>query len=133
MKLITRNAGYVIRALMYMAKREGSVVSVNELVSKTHIPRAFLRRLLQVLNKNKILKSLKGKGGGFSLGVSPAEIRIVDIIKIFQKDTSIINCVLRKSICPNIKTCPLRKKIKEIEAYVLGQLRSITIASLLDA
>jgi len=131
MKLITRDTDYAVRALIYIARRPESVVSVDELVKKIRIPRAFLRRLLQSLNKNKILKSLKGKGGGFMLNVSPVRIRIIDLIKIFQKDTGIINCMFKKSICPNIKTCPLRKRIKKIEKYVHSQLRSITVESLL--
>ncbi|MBN2121207.1 MAG: Rrf2 family transcriptional regulator [Candidatus Omnitrophica bacterium] len=131
MKLITRDTDYAIRSLVYMAKNNTQVVSVQELVEVLQMPRAFLRRLLQLLSKHNVLKSLKGKGGGFILNAAPKKISIIDIIQIFQGQLDISNCFFKKEICPNVKTCPLRKKIKKIEKNVFHELSSTTIASLL--
>ena len=130
MKLITRDTDYAIRALMYMAKRPESVVSAKELVDELGIPRAFLRRLLQVLSQKKILRSIKGKGGGFRLNHSPKKIGITDIIKIFQGNTNIIDCMFKKALCPDIGRCPLRKEIKKIEKGVQRGLGRINISFL---
>jgi Rrf2 family protein len=130
MKLITRDTDYAMRALMYMAKRPERVVSVKELVGELEIPRAFLRRLLQVLSQKKILKSMKGKGGGFRLNRPPRKIGVADIMKIFQGNTDIIDCMFKKAICPDIGRCPLRREIKKIEKDVQRELDRITISSL---
>jgi Rrf2 family protein len=131
MKLITRNTDYAIRALVYLAQTKKEIASVEELARELKIPRAFLRRLLQVLGKKGILKSHKGKGGGFILRVAPEKIRIVELIRIFQGKIGIVNCMLKKQVCPNTSSCLFRAKIKEIERNVLTQLESITLASLL--
>lgn len=130
MKLITRDTDYALRALCFIAKHKKEIVSVAELVEQLKIPRPFLRKILQILNK-KILKSYKGKGGGFSLAVTPNKIFLVDLIEIFQGPLRLNECFLKKMACPNTKTCALRKKINNIERGVIAELESITLASLL--
>jgi Rrf2 family protein len=131
MKLITRDTDYALRAICFMAKTKEKVLSVGDLVRALKVPRPFLRKILQVLNKKGILKSYKGLGGGFKLAMPASRIFLVDLIEIFQGPFKLNECLLRKIACPSTKTCALRKKINRIESYVIKQLRSITIASLL--
>ena len=76
MKLITRNTDYALRALCYISKNK-NIVTVNELVKKLKVPRSFMRKILQRLNKRRILVSFKGQGGGFKLRALPEKIRII--------------------------------------------------------
>ncbi|MFC1666513.1 RrF2 family transcriptional regulator [Candidatus Omnitrophota bacterium] len=131
MKLITRDTDYAVRALCYIAKSEERRISVTDLVKELKIPRAFLRKILQILNKKELLISHKGQGGGFTLGKKAKGIFLVDLIRIFQGRLKLNECFLKKSICPNIKVCPLKREIDNVEQYVTKRLKSITIASLL--
>lgn len=130
MKLITRDTDYAIRALCCIAGRSEEIVSVKELVLCLNIPRAFLRKILQRLNKSGILKSYKGKGGGFSLTVSPADIYVSDLMKIFQGSIGLQEHTFNKRRCPETKTCPLKKKLDVIERYVITSLSAVSLASL---
>ncbi len=130
MKLITRNTDYALRALCYMAKQK-KVVCVDELVKKLGMPRPFMRKILQQLNKNRVLESFKGQGGGFKLKISPEKIYIIQIMRIFQGNIGLNGCFLKKDICPNKGRCALRKKIHLIENNVFKQLKKINIASLI--
>jgi Rrf2 family protein len=131
MKLITRDTDYGIRALCAIAKRKKAVVAVSELVKTLGVPRPFLRKILQALNKEGVLKSFKGQGGGFRLAVEPGKIYLTDLMRIFQGGLKLNECSLNKNICPNVRTCPLRKKICGIERYVIKELQGVTVASLL--
>lgn len=130
MKLITRDTDYAIRSLCFIAKSKKDIVPVVELVSELKIPRPFLRKILQILDKNGILESHRGLGGGFSLRKKTNKIFLLDLIKIFQGRFSLNECFLKKLPCPNKSNCALRRKINRIEIYVISQLRPITIASL---
>ncbi|MFH1848118.1 MAG: Rrf2 family transcriptional regulator [Candidatus Omnitrophota bacterium] len=132
MKLITRDTDYAVRALCYIANRPGEFVPVPELVKRLKVPRPFLRKILQILNKKGILSSTKGKGGGFKLLRRPRNISAAELIKIFQGPLKINECLFKKSICPNIKTCLLKKKIDSIERYVVFELSNITIEGLIQ-
>jgi len=130
MKLITRDTDYAVRALCFIAKRKKKTASVPELVAALKIPRAFLRKILQILNKKRLLNSYKGRGGGFILALPPAKIFLLDLIKIFQGPLKINECLFKKAPCPGIKTCKLRKRIDNIQKFAISELKDITLASL---
>ncbi len=131
MKLITRDTDYAVRALIFLAQEQKRIISTSELVSHLRIPRPFLRKILQRLNKEKLLKSYKGMGGGFRLTVYPHRIFLLDLIEIFQGPLRINECIFRKRVCPNIKTCKLKEKIDSIQRYVRSKLKDITLEMLL--
>jgi len=130
-KLITRDTDYAIRALCFISKSEGKRITVCELVKKLKIPQPFLRKLLQELGKKKVLKSHKGSRGGFLLAKPVNEIFLVDLMQVFQGSFELNSCSLKRKACPNLQTCALRNKINHIQEYVIRELKSVTIASLL--
>jgi len=130
-KLITRNTDYAVRALCCIAEQKQEVISADQLVKSLKMPRPFLRKILQTLNKEGLLNSSKGKGGGFALAVSPGEITLTDVMEIFQGPLKLNECTFKKMVCPNVKDCLLKKKIDEIEKEVILKLKAITFESLL--
>lgn len=131
MKLITRDTDYGIRALCFIAKEKGKVVAVPQLVKALKIPRPFLRKILQILNKEGIVISLKGVGGGFRLALIPDKIFLVKLIEIFQGPFKLNECMFKKILCPNRSCCALKKKMDRIEDHVISELSAITIGNLI--
>jgi Rrf2 family protein len=131
MKLITRDTDYAIRALSVIAQH-GGMVSCVDLVRELKIPRPFLRKLLQVLSKQKILKSHKGQGGGFTLRVAPEHITVYELIEIFQGPFMLIEHTFRSKACCNVRTCKLKKRLDVIERSVKRELKAITLAAILE-
>jgi Rrf2 family protein len=132
MKLITRDTDYAINALYFIAENKDRFYTVTELVERLNIPRAFLRKILQILNRKGIVKSFRGKGGGFRLNISPEKIFLMEIMDIFQGKFRLNECILNKKVCPRIETCTLKKKLDEIEKSVRTELKSINIGTLLN-
>ncbi len=132
MRLINRNTDYAIRALLFFAREDNTLVSVSRLAEELGIPYPFLRRILLSLKRAGYLDSTKGREGGFRLIKDPAEIRVVDLIRVFQGEVKLTECFLQKNICPDTESCPLRKKIKELEEIMVSRLSSLTLQELLD-
>lgn len=132
MRLITKHTDYAVRALRYMASNDKKIYTVTELSSALGISRPFLRKLLQILSKNGILKSRKGEGGGFEFRLHPNQIHITDLIRVFQGDIELGKCIIKKDICPDINTCLLKEKIESIRQRIIKELHSITIGTLVD-
>ncbi len=132
MKLITRDTDYALRAICFIAKAKNRKISVSDLVKALNMPRPFLRKILQTLSNKGILCSCKGLGGGFILSKPIDKIFLMDLVLIFQGPLKLNECFFKKKKCPNETTCPLKKKISNIEKYVIRELNSITIASLLE-
>ncbi len=132
MKLITRDTDYAVRALCQIAKEKNKIISVHDLVEELKMPRPFLRKILQVLNRKGLLKSFRGKNGGFILAIPPEKIYLVDLIRIFQGPLKLSECVFKKNYCPDVNICMLKQKLGTIEKYVVSQLKSINITSLMQ-
>jgi len=131
LKLINRDTDYALRALSFIAKHNKEIITVSELAEELKIPRPFLRKILQILNKKGILKSNRGIGGGFVLAKPPRKIFLFDLMEIFQGKFSLNECLFKKLICPDKNKCALRGKINNIEKYVVSELENITVGALL--
>jgi Rrf2 family protein len=131
MKLITRDTDYAIRALNYIGCNEGSTGSITELVRELETPKPFLRKILQLLGINGILKSYKGKNGGFMLARESDKIFLLDLMQIFQGQFKISECIFKKNTCPNQQYCLLKTELDSIEKLVLEKISAITLKSLI--
>ncbi len=130
--MITRNTDYAMRALCYIAEEGKDSVTADEMVTELRIPRPFLRKLLQRMSAEGILRSFKGAGGGFALAKKPGAIKITDLICVFQGTVELNECVFKKKLCPNRATCKLRVEIDSIQRDVLARLSKVSIASLMN-
>lgn len=131
MKLINRDADYALKALLALAGRPREATAVSELTEKLGVPRPYLRKIMQRLAREKVVLSFKGKGGGFRLARSAGDIALADVIRTFQGRISLHDCLFKEKVCPDVRTCPLRKTIGRLEDRLVGELDAISVASVL--
>lgn len=129
MKLITKNSDYAIRALCAMIQGK-RFIATSSIARKEKIPLPYLHRIIDRLIKEDIVESKEGKNGGVRLKKNPSKINLAYIIRLFQGEIQISQCMFRKNSCPNIDVCVLRKRIKKIEKLLINELSKITIESL---
>ncbi len=132
MKLLTKNTDYAVRALLHLSRNGHGFISSREISREERIPLPYLRRILQKLREEDLITAREGAGGGVKMNREPGDIRLNHLIEIFQGRMTLLDCVFRGEICFNVKTCPLRRRIKKIENTVTEELEGVTIASLLD-
>ena len=65
------------------------------------------------------------------MALPPEKISLMDVMEIFQGPIKLNECKFRKSDCPYISDCFLKKKIDEIEKEVIVKLKAITIESII--
>lgn len=131
MKLLNKDADYAIKALVKIAARDGDISSTSGLTGPLGLPRPHLRKILQVLARGGVLRSRRGKGGGFVLARPAAAIRLSDVISVFQGPVRIHDCVYKSRLCPDVRTCPLRTTLDKLEAGLVAELEAVTVADLL--
>jgi Rrf2 family protein len=116
---------------MYFSRAGKRTVSTAELESRLSLPRPFLRRILQRLEKYGVLKSARGAGGGFLLRSRVEKINLLELVEIFQGPMDVLNCTFRNRTCTRREGCRLRQKIKEIEQHLSKSLARVTVRSLM--
>jgi len=64
--MLSKKTKYALNALVYLAKKygEGPIV-ISRVAESENIPQKFLEAILLDLKKAGILRSKKGKGGGY--------------------------------------------------------------------
>ena len=132
MKLLTKNTDYAIRALVVLARNRGKYISARVISREERLPYQYTRRILQSLIKEGLVRSKEGGGGGFMLDKDPARVKILDVIRIFQGDIRLFDCMFRKKICRNRSTCVLRRYIQDIERIVAEKFGRGSIKTLLS-
>jgi Rrf2 family protein len=131
MKLINKDADYAIKALVEIAGRGGEVVSAAGLTGPLGLPWPYLRKILQALGKGGLVRSSRGARGGFVLARPAGAIRLADVIGVFQGPVRIHDCVFKERLCPDVRTCPLRRTLNRLEERLVAELEAVTVADLL--
>jgi len=79
---------YAARAVLGLARRAHlkSPVTVEEIASEQNLPANYLVQILIELKSANIVKSMRGKTGGYLLARSPSEITLGDVLRCVQPE-----------------------------------------------
>lgn len=93
---LTVKSSYALKALYELAilnEKGIKKVSISELSKKQHIPRDFLEKIFSELRDAGILKSIRGRYGGYALLKSPELLRLNEIVNILDKPFHSYECI----------------------------------------
>src|ERR1700742_645932 len=115
--MISQKARYALRALLYLAGRgEAGPVQIAEIAEQEKIPRKFLEAILLELKKTGIVRSHRGRQGGYSLGRAAKDISFADVLRVTNRPMALSPCVsvmaYRKcDDCFDEHICAIRKAL----------------------
>jgi Rrf2 family protein len=131
---MSRKARYALRALYALTADEArGPVLIADLADRERIPRKFLEAILLELKNAGVLKSKKGKGGGYALARSPEQITMGQVIRIIDGPLAPLPCASERAYvkceeCIDDATCGTRQVMKQVRDAVAGILDSTTLA-----
>lgn len=135
--MLSKKTRYAMVALTYLAKIYGKgPVQISELARNEKIPQRFLESILLDLKKQGILGSKLGKSGGYYLAKDPSEVNLLDIVRHFEGNISLLYCISEKSyqsceFCKTEETCKIRHVFKKIRDTTIDFLQDATLLSLI--
>jgi Rrf2 family protein len=130
MKLLTKNTDYAVRALLHAASLRRGFASSSDISRAQGIPLRFLRTILRRLAREGYLEAREGVKGGVRLAKEPRDIRLLDLVGIFQGELQLSECLFRRKLCPNRPACPLRRRLRSIESLISREFEGITLSDL---
>jgi Rrf2 family cysteine metabolism transcriptional repressor len=82
---ISTKSKYGLRAVLALAENEGQgLLQIREIARIKNIPRQYLEQIFNLLGKAQIIRSVRGKNGGYKLARHPREIFASEIITILE-------------------------------------------------
>lgn len=121
---------YAARAVLGLAVHFDSqpAVRVEDLAAKQGVPPNYLAQILIELKAKQIVKSQRGKVGGYRLARSPAEITLGEVIRSMH-GTVFDSPALTDGRCP----AELREAWEKLQKNLDATADGITFQHLLDA
>ncbi len=129
MKLSVKS-DYAARAVLWLAQRydDHAARTVEEMASDEEIPANYLVQILIELKSAQIVKSLRGKEGGYMLARPPSEITFGDVLRCIHGE------IFDSPALTNPRNPPeLRKAWQRLRESVHAAADAITFQDLVDA
>lgn len=89
-------------------------VDLGQIAEKQEIPKHFLSKILQMLVKNGLLRSMKGPTGGFSLNRSANDITLIEVIDAIDGLDVFTQCGIGFKKCDDEHPCPIHNEYKQV-------------------
>ena len=88
---ISSKSRYGITALLVLAEFYNSgLLQIKDIAARCDIPHLYLEQIFNRLNKAGIIKSTRGKKGGYELAESPGQVTILQIINALEGDIEFV-------------------------------------------
>ncbi len=132
MKLSTKTR-YGTRILIELAlKVDQGAIQVSKIASSQKIPVKYLEQILRSLKKAGIVKSVRGPKGGHLLAKDPEDISLGEIVRLFEGQTDLVECVSSPEKCEMAAECLVRNAWYEATSVLYEKLDGISIADLVS-
>ena len=128
---ISTRGRYATRIMVQLARQlDLRAITKYEIAKEEEITVPYVQQLLMALRLAGLVRSHRGRTGGFALTRRPEEITVSDVLRAVEGDIMPAPCLL-DTHCDRAETCPT-KPLWEKASAVLDQLFSgTTIADLL--
>jgi len=131
MKLSTRSR-YGTRILLELASHSNnSPLQVSEISKRQKIPAKYLEQLIRTLKGAGLIKSTRGSKGGHQLNQPAKSISVGQIVRLFEGQTDLVECVSSPDSCGRADECLVRNVWIEATAALYQKLDKVSIADLL--
>ena len=132
MKISTKGR-YGTRALLDVALHQNeSPVQLKVIAQRQQISLHYLEHIIAPLIAAGMLRSTRGAGGGVSLGRSPQEIKLSEVVQVLEGSIAPAECVDDPNVCSRADLCVTRDIWAEMKEAMAGVLESTTLQDLVE-
>lgn len=140
--LISSKGRYALKLMIYIAaiggdpveeSKKGAAqtkVSLREVAEREGISLKYLEQLVRPLMNAGLLRSVRGKGGGYVLAKPAADVRAGDILRAAEGERSTVACEGLDGTCGRSDLCSTVKFWTGLEETIDVYVDGVTLAEL---
>ncbi|HHF3661693.1 TPA: Fe-S cluster assembly transcriptional regulator IscR [Haemophilus influenzae] len=129
---LTSKGRYAVTAVLDIAlNADGGPVSLADISERQHISLSYLEQLFAKLHKDGLVKSVRGPGGGYQLGLPSEQISVGMIIAAVNENIHVTKCLGREN-CKNGVECLTHELWEDLSLRIESFLNEITLAELVN-
>ena len=132
--MLSQKARYALHALIVLAEHnDEEPIMIAEIAERARVPRKFLEQILLDLKRRGIVRSLRGRAGGYLLGRQPKNITFAEVIRTIDGPLALSPCVSTTAYhkcedCDDEETCAIRKVLLAARDATAAVLEERTLA-----
>lgn len=129
---LTTFTDYTIRVLIYLALDRDRLATAGELASSYGISHNHLTKVVHYLGQQGYIETIRGKGGGMRLALSPEVINIGLLVRQTEHNSILVECFSPESSqCRILPACRLAGVLSEAQEAFYKVLEKYTLADLI--
>lgn len=122
---------YAVVVLGHMTLRPGAVLTAPDVAEQVGLPASTVSQVLKRLAHAGLVASHRGAHGGYSLGRSPSDISVADLVEALEGPVALTACVDgAEGNCGVEAVCPMRGGWDRVNAAIRAALESVTLADM---
>jgi Rrf2 family iron-sulfur cluster assembly transcriptional regulator len=126
MRLSTKSRYAVTSLLDLVMHSDQGPVSLSDISVRQGISLSYLEQLFAKMRRNNLVVSTRGPGGGYSLGGSPDQVCIADVINAVDEELSIA-----ESATNGYEPCLTEMLWQELSDEIESYLTTISLADMM--
>lgn len=128
--MLSHRAKYALRALQYLAQQKpDQAVLISEIAEQQAVPKKFLEIILVELKRSGLVRSFRGRNGGYALARPADTIFLGNVVRLMDGPLAALPCASltgyrRCEDCKDEASCQIRRvfrKVRDATAAILDQ------------
>lgn len=129
--MISTKGRYALMIMTYIAEHQSNgAVSLKDIAENKGMGIKYLEIIVASLTKAGLVKSLRGKNGGYKLNRQPEAYTLSEILHVAEGSLAPVACV-ESDICTNAPNCKTHAMWKELDELIENFLSSKTLKDIL--
>ncbi len=129
---LTTKGRYAVTAMLDLALHdEEGPVALSDISQRQGISLSYLEQLFSKMRQKGLVKSVRGPGGGYTLGVGDDEISIADIVDAVNESLDTTKCQ-EKGDCQQGEMCLTHHLWSDLSRQIHEFLSNISLHDLME-
>jgi Rrf2 family protein len=136
--MLSQKCKYALQALLVLAREKSpeTLLLVSDIAERENLPKKFLEAILLELNRNGLVRSRRGRGGGYALAKPADLITFGQVVRIMDGPLAPLSCVSvnyyrRCDDCKDEQACEIRKVMRRVRDAIAHELDGTSLAAAL--
>ena len=132
--MVSTKGRYALTVMVDLARNEGDgYVSLSDIAERENLSMKYLESIISILNKGGMLKSLRGKNGGYKLAREPQDYNISEILLLTEGTLAPVNCIMQDGVqCDKAATCSTLPLWAGLDKAIEDYLGAITLEDIIS-
>jgi Rrf2 family protein len=131
---VSTKGRYALRLLLDLAEHRGEgFISLKEIAERQGISKQYLEQIVSLLNTSNLLRTNRGKQGGYMLAKQPAEYTVREVLRITEGSLSPISCLEEEvNRCEKATYCKTLSMWTGLQKVINDYLDSVTLQDMVE-